>query len=372
MYSDVLIIGGGVIGLSIARELYSRGVRKITVVDRGMLGGEASWAAAGMLAPNIEAALPDDFHRFCMESLEMYPALADSLLDETGIDIELDRTGTIYVALTDADIDELRKQRGTRLSAAEIISMEPFLSTHVRDGIFFPNDWQVENRKMLDALKRSAELSDIHILERTEVSGLITDGPRVLGARTSSGDLTAEFTVLATGAWTSLIKIGDSAVPFDVKPIRGQMALFKAERRPLRHVVFSPRGYLVPRLDGRVSIGATVEDVGFDKDTTAEGIDLLQEAAFEIAPGLAELPLIAKWAGLRPFAADGLPIIGDLPGYENAAIATAHYRNGILLAPRTAKIVADKIVDNVDSGLLDVFRADSFSPAAVINTGGSA
>ena len=170
--------------------------------------------------------------------------------------------------------------------------------------------------------------------------------------------------MLATGAWTSLIQIGDAAMPFNVKPVRGQMALFKAEQRPLSHVVFSPRGYLVPRFDGRVLIGATVEDVGFDKNTTAEGIDLLRKAAVEIAPGLAELVLTERWAGLRPFTADGLPIIGEIPGYENVTIATAHYRNGILLAPRTAEIMADKIVDDIDSEFLSLFRADRFSSTA--------
>jgi glycine oxidase len=364
MNSDVLIIGGGVIGLSIARALHSRGVRSITIVDRGNLGGEASWAAAGMLAPNIEATLPDGFHKFCTESLALYPGLATALLDDTGIDIELDRTGTIYLALTEADVSELRKHTGTRLSADEISSMEPFISADVREGIFFPNDWQVENRKLLDALRRSAELNDIHIFEQTEVSGLITDGSRVVGARTSNGDLTADRTVVATGAWTSLIQIGDAAMPFTVKPIRGQMASFECKERPLRHVVFSLRGYLVPRSDGRVAVGATVEDVGFDKNTTVEGIDSLRNAAVEIAPGLAKFPLTAQWAGLRPFTADGLPIIGNLPGYENVMVATAHYRNGILLAPRTAEIVADKIVDDVDSEFFGLFRADRFSSTA--------
>ncbi|HEX6125735.1 MAG TPA: glycine oxidase ThiO [Pyrinomonadaceae bacterium] len=364
MNPEVLIIGGGVIGLTIARELVRRGVERITVVERGTIGAEASWAAAGMLAPNIEAPLSDGFHRFCSESLDLYPDLSDELLSETGIDIELDRSGTICIALTENDAAHLPRHGGERLSGAEIFDIEPALSRQVPEGILFRNDWQVENRKLMTALRRSAENRGIRLLEHTEVSELLTDGNRVTGARTSKGDLNAETTVLATGAWTSLIKIGTAAVGFDVKPIKGQMAAFETGTGMLRHVVFSPRGYLVPRANGRLLVGATVEDVGFDKSITVEGIDSLTRAAFEMAPGLTEFAVVETWAGLRPFAADALPVIGPVPGFEDVIVATAHYRNGILLAPCTARIVADKIVDGGHSDFFDLFRPDRFSRMA--------
>lgn len=375
MNSEVLIIGGGVIGLSIARELHKKGVRHITIVDRGPVGGEASWAAAGMLAPNIETDETEDFHRFGIESRGLYPLLSESLLEETGVDIELDRSGTLCVAFNEEEtsaLSETYNRQLTRgvavegLSGADIRSVETSISSDVREGLYYPSDWQVENRKLLTALRRFAEINGILMIENTEVSELLTDGRRIVGARTSAGDIPADITALATGAWTSLIKISDTKVPVDVRPVRGQMICFETGSRGLSRVVYSRRGYLVPRADGRLLVGATVEDVGFDKGITDEGVDSLAAAAIEIVPRLSNLRIADRWSGLRPFAADGLPIIGGLPGYENILIATAHYRNGILLAPKTAEIVADRIVKNVDSAYFGVFGAERFSPAATI------
>jgi glycine oxidase len=373
MNSEVLIIGGGVIGLSIARELCKRGIRRITVVDRREIGGEASWAAAGMLAPNTETDTSDDFHRFGTESLEAYPSFSQALLDETGIDIELDRSGTLCLAFSEKEAAELgdayqkQKQKGVDVecvSSEDIRNIEPTIAHAARQGIFYPNDWQVENRKLLTALRLFAENNEIRIVEQTEVSELVTDDRRIVGALTSAGDFDAGVIVLATGAWTSLIKIGDAPMPFSVRPIRGQMICFETGLRPLRRVVFSQRGYVVPRADGRVLVGATVEDVGFDKDTTLEGIESLRDAALEILPGLADVTITEQWAGLRPFAADGLPVLGELPGLENVFVATAHYRNGILLAPKTAEIMADRIAGDVESPYLRSFGVERFSPAA--------
>ena len=370
MRSEVLIVGGGVIGLSIARELHTRGVRSISVVDRGRLGREASWAAAGMLAPNVEVDSDDLFHRLCAESHDLYPEFCRGLLEETGIDPELDTSGTLFVAFTDADVEELdqryrRLDKKTsaveRLSASSISELEPFVSDKVREGLLFPNDWQVENRKLLSALQRSAELNGIRLVENAEVIELLTDGSRVTGARTSNQDLPASAVVLATGAWTSFIKLGDTSVPVEVKPIRGQMLCFDATRRRLSRVIFSQRGYVTPRTDGRVLVGATVEDAGFDKAVTEGATEMLVAAGLEIAPGLEEFPIKETWTGLRPFAADGLPVMGEIPGSENLFVATAHYRNGILLAPKTAEIMADRIADGVDSEFFSSFGSERFT-----------
>ncbi len=370
MNSDVLIIGGGVIGLSIARELHKKGVGGITIVDRGPVGREASWAAAGMLAPNIETDSTPDFHRFGTESLELYPSFAAQLMDETGIDIELDQSGTLCLAFDEneaAQLSEIFAQQKLRnvpvdqLSSAEILDLEAAVSPAVRSGLLYPFDWQVENRKLLAALRKFAEIYDIRIIERVDVSGLLIDGACVAGARASGIEFQAGVTILATGAWTSLIKIGDAEMPVSVKPIRGQMMSFQTGTRQIRRVIYSPRGYIVPRADGRVLVGATVEDVGFDKSTTAEGIDSLKAAATEIVPRLIDFEIVERWAGLRPFAGDGLPVIGELPGYENVYLATAHYRNGILLAPRTAQLIAERIVDGASSELMELYGMGRFS-----------
>lgn len=366
--SDILIIGGGVIGLSIARELHKKGIKKITILERGKIGREASFAAAGMLAPNAETVKSDDFFHFCDQSNKLYPSFAEEIFDETDVDIELERQGTLYLALTENDSAEIlqrfqwQRKAGLaveHLSARETTQIEPFISPDVRESLFFPNDWQVENRHLLHALQKYAELYNIEIRENTEIKNLLTDNRKVVGAETETEKFFAETTVIATGAWTSLIKAGGFVMP-QVRPIRGQIISFHTAKRLFEKVIYSPRGYLVPRRDGRILIGATVEDVGFDKAVTEIGIEFLRENALEIAPSLANLEIYEKWSGLRPFAADGLPILGSFPQVENLVLATAHYRNGILLAPLTAKIVADKIASGIDSEYLKIFGLQRF------------
>ena len=370
MVSDVLIIGGGVIGLAIARELHKKGVSQVTIVERASLGEEASYAAAGMLAPNAETEKKDDFFRLCNESNKLYPAFAAELQDETDIDIELDRQGTLYVALTGDDSEEIGRrfewQRGAglaveHLTARETRAIEPFLSPDVRESLLFPNDWQVENRRLLLALRKYAETNDLEIRENTAIKNLLIENGRITGAETETEKFYAGKVILATGAWTSLIKAEGLRMP-KVKPVRGQMIAFHTAKRLFQKVIYSPRGYLVPRADGRVLAGATVEDAGFDKSVTRAGIEFLRDTALEIAPSLVNLEIAEKWAGLRPLAADGLPILGSFPQVENLYLATAHYRNGILLAPLTAKILAENIADGIDSDYLKIFGPQRFAP----------
>jgi len=368
---EVLIIGGGVIGLSLARELHKNGIEKITILERGGIGRESSYAAAGMLAPQAETNFQDDFFQFCSDSNKLYPAFAEELSEETGIDIELDRSGTLYTAFTENDAREIRKRfewqkkaglEVEHLSAAETHKLEPFVSPDVRESLFFPNDWQVENRKLLRALRKYSELNDIKILEQTAIKKLIVEKNRVVGAETESEKFFAETTVLATGAWTSLIEAGSFVLP-KIKPIRGQIIAFQTAKRLFQKVIYSPRGYIVPRFDGRILAGATVEDIGFEKCVTPDGTEFLLENALEIAPCLAKLKIAEKWCGLRPFAADGLPILGAFSDLENLFVATAHYRNGILLAPLTAKILANRIAENSRSDYLKIFSPQRFSAA---------
>ena len=367
---EILIVGGGVIGLSLARELHKKGAGKIIILERGKLGRESSFAAAGILAPQAEAEKPDDFFHFCSDSKNLYLNFAEKLSTETGIDIEVDRNGTLYLAFSETDAAEIRRRYKWQkkfelnveyLNAEAIRKAEPFVSPDVRGALFFPNDWQVENRKLLAALQKYAKLNDIEVIENAEVKNLLIEKAKVVGAETSKGKIFTQTVVLATGAWTSLIKLSENALPLpEVKPIRGQILSFKTAKRLFSKVIYTPRGYLVPRFDGRTLIGATVEDAGFDKNLTEGGIKFLLEAAFEISLHLTRLEIFEKWAGLRPFAADGLPILGAFPEIEKLHIATAHYRNGILLAPLTAKILADKIAENLDSKYLEIFSPKRF------------
>ena len=370
MKADVLIIGAGVIGLSIARELHKQGVGRITLIEKGVVGQESSWAAAGMLGPQAEANTGGPFFDMTLASRDLYPAFAAELLDETGVDIELDRAGTLYLAFNEDDSHELSEryewQRAAGLpveylSAAEARKAEPFVSTDVREALFFRNDWQVENRKLLDALRRYAEINGIDIRENTTVERLIVDGHKIIGAETDDGKFLANKTVIATGAWTSLIKLGLAESPLTVEPVRGQIVAFRTAQRLFNHVIYSRRGYIVPRADGRILAGSTSENAGFDKSVTRAAATHLREIAVEIAPSISGLPVADQWAGLRPFAADGLPILGEIVGLEGLFIATAHYRNGILLAPLTAQIAADRLMGGGDSNYLIDFGPGRFS-----------
>ena len=237
MNPEILIIGGGVIGLSIARELHKRGVGRITLVDKGVCGEESSWAAGGMLGPQAEANEGGAFFDLCSASRDLFPALAAELLDETGIDIELDCGGTLYLAFTDEDVTEVHKrfrwqrQAGLaveHLSSEAVRRTEPYISPDVRGALFFPNDWQVDNRNLVTALKRYLENAGIGIRENTCVDSLIVEGGMVIGARTAAGNIFADRTVLATGAWTSLIKLGLADFPVKVEPVCGQIICFRA------------------------------------------------------------------------------------------------------------------------------------------------
>lgn len=378
--SDVLIIGGGIIGLSIARKLKKKGVEKITILEKNpSCGAEASSAAAGMLAPQAEADCDDSFFRLCRESRDLYPQFARELFAETGIDIELDCTGTLYLAFNEKDAEELEKRflwqkaanlKIEKLSRKEILEIEPKAAPSVLFGLLFPLDWQVENRKIVEALdlqlKKPSEnqtKSKVEFVE-TKAESLIFENKKVIGARTGQKDIFAEFVIIASGAWTSLIKDEfDLLSNIQIKPVRGQIIEFQDDEKLFRRVVYTARGYAVPRRNNRILVGATVENAGFDCQTTEEGERLLIETALEISPEFRNLSLKNSRAGLRPFAPDALPVLGEFSGIENLYIATAHYRNGILLAPKTAEILADKITGVSESEYLRIFSPRRFAAA---------
>lgn len=363
---EVLIVGAGVIGLSIARELSRRGINRITIIDRRRAGHEATFAAGGMLAVQAETDEAGDFFDLCRTSRDLYPQLAAELADETGIDIELDRAGTLYLAFTSSDSREIdhrfrwQKNAGLnveKLSAAETRKIEPFVSPDVRESLIFPDDWQVENRKLAAALIRFAVDRGIDLREETECRRLIVKNGRVIGAETAGGKIYAQQTILAAGAWSSMIEADSVSVP-EIRPIRGQIVGFQTAKRLFNHVIYSPRGYLIPRADGRILAGATVEDVGFENRMTPDGIEYVSRNAFEIAPSISGLKIAEEISGLRPKASDALPVIGGFPHVENLIVAAGHYRNGILLAPITAAAVADMVVGHGVSPLIRSFAVD--------------
>lgn len=369
--ADVIIIGAGVIGLAIARELALRGVSDVTIIERGRPGAEASWAAGGILAPQIEANSTDDFFRLACASRDLYPSWAESLKEETGVDVELDRTGTLYLGFTAEDEHELRSRFEWQsseglsvewLTAQEAQRLEPGISAKVRCALRFPNDVQIENRKLLEALAAANEKLGVRAVNDCEVRTVRVEHGKVCAVGTPLGVASAPIVVLAAGAWTSLIDSPDASLPaIEMEPVRGQMLCFQAHPRIARHVIYSSRGYLVPRRDGRVLAGSTAERVGFEKSVTDEGMNAIKTMTREISPSIARLPLVDSWAGFRPRAADGLPVLGPCAGIEGLFYATGHYRNGILLTPITGELIAKAIVEGETPPLLRAFSPGRFT-----------
>jgi len=369
--ADVVIVGGGVIGLTIARALRKRCVRDVVLIERGQLGAEASWAAGGILGPQIESDRADDFFQLACASRDLYPAFANALNEESGTDVELDAAGTLYLAFTQEEGSKIRHRYDWQtkaglavelLSAAEARALEPCISAKVRGALRFPHDVSVESRKLVEALAIANEKLGVRVVTDCEVRAVRVEHTQVCAVETSQGVVSAPIVVLAAGAWTSLINSPDASLPaIEMEPVRGQMLCFAARPQIARHVLYSSRGYLVPRRDGRVLAGSTAERVGFDKTVTDEGMNAIKTMAQEIAPPVAGFPLVSSWAGFRPRAADGLPVLGPWEGIKGLFYATGHYRNGILLAPVTGELVAKAIVEGATPPLLKVFSPGRFA-----------
>jgi len=367
---EVVVIGGGVIGLTIARALAQRGLRDVCLIERARLGTEASFAAAGMLLPQVEAATKDDFFTLACRSRDLYASFAAALHEETGIDVELDTTGTLYLALNSTDQEEIEKgyyfqsRAGLAielLSTSAARALEPCISESITGALLFPQDIQVENRRLLSALANSVSNLGLNVLTGTNVDSLVVEGNRLTGVQTSSGAITCSTVVVAAGTWSSFIK----HTRFSIEPVRGQMVCLEAKPQLTRHVIFSRRGYIVPRRDGRLLAGSTSENAGFDKSVTAGGINKILQNAHEISPAISNLPIVDTWAGLRPRAADGLPVLGPCVEIDGLFYATGHYRNGILLAPITGELISEAIVEGIASPLLAPFSPERFYPKAV-------
>ena len=374
--AEIVIIGGGVIGLSVARSIALRGVRDICLVEKEDLGTEASFAAAGMLAPQVEADADDEFFKLACRSRDMYVDFAARLLEETDVNVELDTTGTVYIALTEADALDCEKRFSwqtaagfdvEKLGANEALSIEPSINPSVKLALFFPRDIQVENRRLVCALANSVNQLGVQILSHTRSDEVRTDKNKVVGVEISQGFISCNTVVIAAGCWSDQVRIIGSGVwhgPTMV-PVRGQMVCLAAKPKLSQHVVYSHRGYIVPRQDGRLLAGSTSEPNTFVKQTTAGGVTSILKSAIEISPQIAQLPIIDMWAGLRPKAVDGLPVLGPCDEIAGLHYATGHYRNGILLAPVTGELIAQAILEPAKSADLAPFSPNRFSQATV-------
>ncbi|MDQ2908494.1 MAG: glycine oxidase ThiO [Candidatus Eremiobacteraeota bacterium] len=354
----IVVVGAGLIGLSIAYELAVRGA-EVRVIDAGEAGRGASWAGAGMLAPFTEGVINEAFAAFCAESLARYPAFAADIERRGGVDARLRLDGIVEAAYDESQERRLRASanalcdRGLEaryVGAREARSLEPALGNDVRGASFSPSEGAIDNRRLGRALRAACLALAVRIDERLGEVALEADTRRVLGIRTVHGFVPADSVVNAAGAWAGALAGVPAHARVAVVPIKGQMLALAMPRGLVRRVVWVPGAYLVPRDDGRLLIGATVEDAGFDVRVTAGGVARLLAAALAALPALADLAVAETWAGLRPGTPDGLPHIGAtaLAGY---VVATGHYRNGILLAPATAAAIADILEDRARDDL---------------------
>lgn len=339
--ADVAVVGGGVIGLALSRELSSRGVG-VLVLERGCTGEEASSAAAGMLTAQSDATAPSAFFDLALESRDLYAAWADALEQETGIEIGWRPTGVLRCGPADL-LQKFLWQLGAglpieRIDLAGIRRCSAGrVAPEITEALFFPRDSVVNNRLLVRALRRSLEIRGVPIREGVTVTRFVVEDDVCRGVESSDGRIAAARVVDCAGAWAGL----DPTLrfPIPVEPIRGQIVEL-ADDAPFPTVLLSEDVYLVPRSDGRILVGATVERCGFRKEVTAAGIATLLSAAVALVPSLASARLSDAWAGFRPGTPDGLPLLGASP-LVGLYLATGHFRNGILLAPVTALRLAD-------------------------------
>jgi glycine oxidase len=368
---NVAIIGAGVIGLAIAWRLAARGT-PVQVFDRGAAGAGASHAAAGMLAACAEAEPGEEaLVALGRESQARWPAFAAELLAASGIDVDLRPEGTLLLALTADDQARLTHQLVFQqkldlplkwISAVETRRREPHLAGKLAGAVFSPEDTQVDNRKLVAALRIAAEAAGVRVSEYRSVNTISSRGGRVDGIILADGTkVGADAVVLAAGAWARSIEGVDPKLRPPVRPIKGQMLALRMDPVAplLSHVVWAPGAYLVPRRDGRLLVGATVEEKGYDTSLTAGGMLTLLEVAWRAVPAIEELAIDEMWVGHRPGSRDDAPILGAGP-IDGLIYATGHHRNGILLAPITADAIARLVLDGVVEAVIRPFGIERF------------
>ncbi|MEX2175462.1 MAG: glycine oxidase ThiO [Pirellulaceae bacterium] len=352
---DVLIIGGGVIGLSLAWDLAQHG-RSVRVIDRGQPGREASWAGAGILPPaNLLRPALHPYDHLCGLSSRLHDEWAPRLQSLTGIDTGYRRCGGIYLARTAGEAAALaawaaeQQSLGIaveRLERADLTRIEPGLRLSVEKSPVFrgpcfllPDEAQLRNPRHVRALVAAGEKLGVTIAPNVTAIDATIEAGQIAAITTDAGPLRARQVCFTAGAWTGqlLVRLGIAA---GILPIRGQMVMFRCARKAIAHILNEGSRYIVPRDDGRVLAGATEEEVGFDKRTTEQAITELTAWARLLVPALAAAPVEQSWAGLRPGSFDGFPYLGPLPGLANAFVAAGHFRSGIYLSPATAVVMS--------------------------------
>jgi len=350
---DCVVLGGGIIGLALAWELTREG-KQVAVVDRPAKSTIASWAAGGILPPPASRALHDPLEQLRAYSHSLYPDWCDELTRSSGTDVELFRCGGLYLGRTVGERVALEAARaqwqddGVRVEAwteEDLRRREPNLgplpkSTRV---LFLPDEMQVRPSRLLGALRTALHRREVPMLTATWSGQFQHEGPRWTAIQTDQGTLAARSFCVAAGPWSAEL-LQPLGVDLPLEPRRGQMLLWKFPAPVLQHIVNEGPRYLIARRDGHLLAGSTVEETGFLNETTHEGLQELTQFAEQLLPVVCGISPVAHWSGLRPMTSDGLPYLDNLPGWQNAFIATGHFRSGIHLAPATARLMAARLL----------------------------
>jgi len=357
---DILIVGGGVIGLTAAYFLAREGVR-VEMVDKGDFGTEASWAGAGILPPGNPAHARTPFDQLRAHSAALFPILSADLRERTGIDNGYLRSGGLeFVGQSDhAGAQEWRGDGivAEDLDEAAAVRAEPALAAGLGPAVFLPDMAQVRNPRHLKALCAACATYGVRFRPYCPVQGFERSGRRITCVTTAAGNLAADRFLVTAGAWTSAL-LEPLGWKLGIRPVRGQIVLLQTGTPLLRHILLWGARYVVPRPDGRVLVGSTEEDAGFAKRTTAEAICDLLHLARTLVPALAGAHLERSWAGLRPGSPDGLPYLGPAPDLDNLAVAAGHFRAGIQLSPGTALVLRELLLGQKPTIELAPFRLD--------------
>ena len=343
---ECIVIGGGVIGMMTARALHLSGM-KVLLLERGPLGGESSWAGGGIISPLYPWRYQDSVNCLAQHSKTLYPDLVVQLQDESKLDCELIKSGLLVV-------DQTEKERA--LSWAErwaenvqpvadrqtVLSIEPVLSDEIEQALWMPDVMQVKNPKIIKALRASFDRLGIAYREHASVHEIIVKDGRVTGVRVGDEMLGADRVIVAGGAWSA--GLIDAVQHVDIEPVKGQMIMFKGEPDLVKRIVLSDGHYIIPRHDGRVLAGSTLERAGFDKTTSDSALDALRKTASALVPVLDSLPVERQWAGLRPGTENGVPYICAIDDVEGLYLHAGHYRNGIVLGPASVQLMTELVL----------------------------
>ena len=337
------------------------------LVERGEIGREASWAGGGILSPLYPWRYPEAVTHLVQWSQTQYPALTEQLHESTGIDPQWIRSGLLILDKEEPEVARYWAEHTQTLlhsiTDIDLYEIEPALSRAYKDALWLPDVAQVRNPRLVKALQQYLVQRGLTIINQTEVINVLTKGQKVRGLSTNKGDIAGDSVVIACGAWSAALT-AQLGLSLDVHPVRGQMIMIKTEPGRVQRIVLNDGRYIIPRRDGSVLVGSTLEHVDFDKSTTTTAREALKQVAGQLIPALQDYEITLHWAGLRPGSSDNIPTIDTHPAIEGLYVNAGHYRNGVVMAPASARLMADLLLGQDSAFNTSLFKAKRPSSAS--------